>query len=75
MKELKELHKPYLTTRPTLAAILMDKGYKAKTVQNPYDTQRIAWLFNGADAQLSRIVSDYYGKIKAQKKKGPHHEN
>lgn len=70
-----ESNKHYVCTRPSLAGILMECGYTATQTTNPYDPKRKAWIFKGADARLSAIVSDYYGKIKSNKKEGPHHEN
>ena len=58
----------YLCTRPSLASLLMGKGYTCKRVPNPFSPKRMAWQFeNGND--LQEIVSAYYANIKRKEGK------
>lgn len=54
----------YFCTRPRLAVLLMEKGFDARKVPNPYNPNFAAWEFPNC-AELREIVSNFYAAVKA----------
>jgi len=55
--------KQKLITRPELASILMQRGYKADIGVNPYNPKLTAWTFV-MDEEAEQIVKDFYDRLK-----------
>ena len=51
----------WICTRPRLASLLMDKGFNARPVSNPWDRDMNAWAFD-ISVDLIAIVRDYYAE-------------
>lgn len=52
----------FICTRPKLARRLMDAGQTPESMVNPWQPQRVAWMFPISDT-LRAIVSDFYQEI------------
>lgn len=62
------MNKETVITRPGLASILMERGYKAIIGPNPYKPNLTAWTFQ-LDPEGTAIVNSYYAKLKGGDKK------
>ena len=52
----------YYCNRPTLAARLIDSGYKPELRANPWNPGKTTWAFEISPA-LCQIVADYHQEI------------
>jgi hypothetical protein len=52
----------FFCTRPTLAEILIRKGFEAETTTNPWSPERTAWRFH-ITHELADNVRKYYGGL------------
>ena len=57
------MKKETVVTRPGLASILMEKGYKAVIGKNPYRPELTAWTFE-LDKEGLSMVKSYYDRLK-----------
>lgn len=52
----------FFTTRPRLAALLIEKGYPAELRPNPWNSARNAWVFQ-LSHDLAVTVFEYYTEM------------
>ena len=55
--------KHFKTTRGALVSELIEAGYNAKIVPNPYNPQRPMWDVEPVDPRMLEIIRSYYAVI------------